>query len=125
METKMQIIDRPDKTADDIDAQRAILTKSIDDIASEIGIALKDADIHFPVYISVRSSGESLATIATPVDPSDADWNRATAIVCQVLGRRAGCERLVSRPLICAVANAARISASELAHDGTPSDSGQ
>ena len=77
----MQIIDQPDKTADDIDAQRAILTKSIDDIAGEVGIALRDAGLHFPVYIIVRSSGDSLATIATPVDPSNADWDHATALV--------------------------------------------
>jgi hypothetical protein len=87
METKMQIIDQPDKTADDIDAQRAILTKSIDDIAGEVGSALRDAGLHFPVYIFVRSSGDSLATIATPVDPSNADWDHATAVVCKVIGR--------------------------------------
>jgi hypothetical protein len=36
METKMQSINQPDKTADDLDAQRTILTKSIGDIADEI-----------------------------------------------------------------------------------------
>jgi hypothetical protein len=121
----MQSTDRPDDTADNLDAQRAILTNSIDDIAGNIGIALKDAGIHFPVYISVRTSGDSLATIATPIDPSDADWNHATTLVCQVLDRWVGCDRLKGRPLVCAVANAARISASELAHDGPTSNSSQ
>ena len=48
METKMQSIDQRDKAGDDFDAQRAILTKSIDDVASEIGIALKDAGLLSP-----------------------------------------------------------------------------
>jgi len=52
----MQSTDQPDKTADDLDAQRAILTKSIDDVAGEIAIALKDAGLHFPVHISVRQA---------------------------------------------------------------------
>src|SRR5689334_11692781 len=47
METKMQSTEQPDKTADDLDAQRAILTKSIDDVAGEIGIA-----VSMPIYIS-------------------------------------------------------------------------
>jgi hypothetical protein len=67
----MQITGRPAKIADDLDAQRAILTKSIDNIAGEIGIALKGAALPFPVYLSIRTSGDSLATIATPLDPSD------------------------------------------------------
>lgn len=120
METKMQIIDQPDKTADGINAQRAILTKSIDDIAGEIGSALRDAGLHFPVYINVRSSGDSLATIATPVDPSNADWDHATTVACKVIGRWVGSDRLIGRPLVCAVANAARINATELAHDEAP-----
>jgi hypothetical protein len=121
---KMQSTDRRDKTAD-LDAQRAILTKSIDDISGEIEIALKDASLHFPVYISVRTDGTSLATVATPLDPSDADWDHAITLVCQVLGRWVGCDRLIGRPLVCAVANAARISASELAHEEMPSGSSQ
>ena len=66
METKMHSTNQPDKIAGDLDDQREILKKSIDDIAGEIGMALKDAGLPFPIYISVRTSGESLATIATP-----------------------------------------------------------
>jgi len=121
----MKSTDQPDKTADDLDAQRAILTESIDNISREIGIALKDTDLHFPGYISVRTDGNSLATFATPLDPSDTDWDHATTLVCQVLGRWVGCDKLIGRPLVCAVANAARISASELAHEEMPSASSQ
>ena len=121
----MQSINQPDKTTDDLDAQRAILTKSINDVAGEIGIALKDTGLHFPVHISVRTSGDSLATIATPLDPSDNDWKHAMAIDCEVTGRRVGAKKLHGRELIYAGANAARISASELVHDETSSDLSQ
>ena len=119
----MQSISQPDKTADALDAQRAILTKSIDDVAGEIGIALKDAGLHFPVHISVRTSGDSLATIATPLDPPDNDWKHAMAIVCEVIARWVGAEKLHSRELIYAVANAPTISAGELVP--APSDLSQ
>ncbi len=121
----MQITDEPAKATNDLDTQRAILTRSITDITNDLGTALRDAGLHFPVYITVRSSGNSLATIATPLDPSETDWDRASEVVCQVLGRWVGCERLVGWPLVCAVANAARISASELLNDDPPSNSSQ
>ena len=119
----MQSINQLDKTPDHLDAQRAILTKSIDDVAREIGIALKDAGLHFPVHMSVRTSGDSLATIATPLDPPDSDWKHAMAIVCEIMGRRVGAEKLHSREFIYAVANAASISAGELVP--APSDLSQ
>src|SRR5690242_5613234 len=107
----MQNISQPDKTADYFDAQRAILTKSIDDIADEIGMALRDANLRFPVYITVQTVVIHWVSIATPLDPSDDDWERATSIACEVMGRRVGAEKLHSRELIYAVANAATISA--------------
>ena len=125
METKMQITDEPRKAADGLDAQRATLTKSIDDIADKIGMALRDANLRFPVYITVPSSGDSLVSIATPLDPSDDNWERATAIACEVIGRWLGVEKLRSRPMICAIADTARISVSELAQAETPNDASQ
>ena len=56
----MQIIDQPDKTADDIDAQRAILTKSIDDNCRRGRERSEGCRSTFPVYIFVRSSGDFL-----------------------------------------------------------------
>jgi hypothetical protein len=43
------------------------------------------------------------------------------AIVCEVFGRPVGAEKLHGRELIYAVANAARLRASELVHDETSS----
>ena len=123
METKMQSTDQPDKTADDLDAQRAILTKSIDDVAGEIGIA-----VSMPIYISPFISAFEQAV--TPwqrlphhsIRPT-ATGKHAMAIVCEVIGRRVGAEKLHSRELIYAVANAPTISAGELVP--APSDLSQ
>ena len=51
-------------------------------------MAMRDAGLHFPVFMTVRDSGDSLATIATPLDPSDDDWQQASEIVCQIMGRK-------------------------------------
>ena len=53
----MQSINQPDRTTDDLDAQRAILTKSINDVAGEIGIALKDAGLHSPFISACERAG--------------------------------------------------------------------
>jgi hypothetical protein len=64
------------------------------------------------MYLTVCNSGESLATMACPLDPSDTEWARASAIVCRIIGERLGDVRLRRRPLDCAVANA-RLGATE------------
>ena len=88
------------------DAQREMIRQSLDEIAAEVGTALRDARLDFPVYLTVPNSGESLATMACPLDPSDSDWSHASAIVCRIIGQRLGDIRLRGRALHCAVANA-------------------
>ena len=112
----------PSAATRDIDAQRAILRTSINQIADEVGMAMRDAGLRFPVYLTVRNSGDSLATVATPLDPSDADWDHAITIVCQIVGKWVGSDKLRGRELACAIANAARITATELADENATSD---
>jgi hypothetical protein len=88
------------------EAQRAMIRLALDEIIAEVGVALRDAQLDFPVYITVPNSGQSVAGMACPLDPSDTQWFRATAIVCRIIGARLGDVRLRSRPLQCAVANA-------------------
>ena len=88
------------------DAQREVIRQSLDDLANEVAIALREAHLDFPVFLTVPNSGDSLATMACPIDPSDGDWSHASAIVCRVIGQRLGDVRLSGRPMICAVANA-------------------
>ena len=88
------------------DAQREIIRLALDEIATEVGNALRDAHLDFLVFLTVPNSGDSLATMACPLDPSDGDWSEASAIVCRIIGQRLGVVRLRGRPLHCAVANA-------------------
>jgi hypothetical protein len=87
-------------------AQREIIRLVLDEIATEVGTALRDARLDFPVFLTVPNSGDSVATMACPLDPSDADWSHASAIVCRIIGQRLGDVRLRGRALHCAVANA-------------------
>jgi hypothetical protein len=98
-----------------LDAQRDIIRESLNEIVADIGMAMRDEGLHFPVYITVRNSGDSLATIATPLDPSDDDWSHAAAIVCRVLEKKIGRGKLTGHELACAVANSAPMSAAEVA----------
>jgi len=87
------------------EAQRAVITLALDEIAADVGNALRNAHLDFPVFLTVPNSGDSLATMACPLDPSDSDWSHASAIVCRIIGQRLGDARLRGRALHCAVAN--------------------
>jgi len=98
-----------------LNAQRDIIREALNEIANEVGMIMRDEGLGFPVYITVRNSGDSLATIATTLDPTDAEWSRASAIVCEVIEKRIGGGKLRGRALPCAVVNAAPISVAEVA----------
>jgi hypothetical protein len=55
---------------DRLDAQREIIRLSLDAITDDIGIALRDADLKFPIFITVPASGDAVETLATPLDPT-------------------------------------------------------
>ena len=101
-------------TDDGLDVQRDIIRQSLDAIINEIGMAMRDAGLIFPVYITVRNSGDALVTIATSLDPSDEQWQHASLIVCRTLEERIGCGRLQERELACAVANAGVINVADV-----------
>jgi hypothetical protein len=112
------IEDEDDLSTDDkLDAQREVIRQSIDAIANDIGTAMRDVGLSFPIYITVRNSGDALVTIATSSDPSDADWQQASGIVCRPLEERVGCDRLRGRELACAIANAGAINAIDVTAD--------
>ena len=99
--------DQPEPTDDDeLETQRSIIRRSLDEIGEELGVAMRAANLHYPIGLTVPHSGEAFVTMDTPVDPSDDDWSHATAIVRQIVSRRLGGIRLRSRPLTCAMANA-------------------
>ena len=59
------------ETNDKLDTQRDIIRQSLDAIVNDIGMAMRDVGLTFPVYMTVRNSGDALVTIATTLDPSD------------------------------------------------------
>jgi hypothetical protein len=105
--TEDQIMDTMNEleaALDRLDAQREVLTQSLNEITNDIGMALRDAGLDLPIFIAVRQEGEGMATIATPADPSDDDWQRASTIACQIISEKIGCGKLRRRELACAMA---------------------
>jgi hypothetical protein len=81
---------------------------------------LRRAVLDFPVYLTVPHSGDSIVTIACPLDPSDEDWSDASTIVCRIIGKRLGDVRMRSRALVCAIAKET-IAAADLTAGSTQS----
>ena len=112
-----EIDDRHQDFDDRLDTQRDIIRQSLDEIANDIGMAMRDVGLTFPVYMTVRNSGDALVTIATTLDPSDADWQQASEIVCRIIEEKVGCGRLRGQTLPCAIANAGVINAIDVTAD--------
>ena len=91
---------------DELEARKSIIRESLGEFAEELSVAMRAANLHYPIGLTVPHSGEAFVTMVTPVDPSDDDWSQATAIVRQIVPRRLDGKRLRSRPLTCAMANA-------------------
>jgi hypothetical protein len=103
-------------TAGDPEAQRTVIKSALNDIAAEVGDAIRNARLNFPVYLTVPNSGDALATIVCPLDHlSDEDWSQASEIACKIIGKRLGGMRLLGRPLVCAAANPTVAAAAEVA----------
>jgi hypothetical protein len=113
-DTLMDTINEYQEINDRLDAHRDIIRQSLDAISNDIGTAMRDVGLTFPLYITVRNSGDSLVTIATPLDPSDEQWQHAREIVCRTLEERIGRGRLQGRELACAIANAGAINAADV-----------
>ena len=117
-DTSWTTTDEQDQDFDDrLDIQRDIIRQSLDEIANDIGVAMRDVGLTFPVYMTVRNSGDALVTIATTLDPSDADWQQASEIVCRIIEEKVGCGRLRGQTLPCAIANAGVINAIDVTVD--------
>ena len=104
-----------DGKIDDLDTQRERIRASLDAIVNEVGMLMRDEGLNFPLYITVPTQGHAVATIATPLDPPDDDWRRASAIFCRATERTIGCQRLRGKELVCAIANADSVTAADIA----------
>lgn len=83
---------------------RDTIREQLDALAAAVQLALQDANLAQPVFFSVPSSGEAILIFASPLDPSDADWNRISAIVNAIVGERTGVVGLTARDLPCSIA---------------------
>jgi hypothetical protein len=88
-----------------IDTQREIIRLSLDAITNDIGMALRDAGLTFPIFITVPYSGDALATLATPLDPPEPDWSHALDIACRVIQEKLSSGNLRTRELACTAIN--------------------
>ena len=61
---------------DGLETQRSSIRQSLDEIANEVGIAMRNANLTFPIGLAVPISGEALITMVTPVDPSEMTTGR-------------------------------------------------
>jgi hypothetical protein len=87
--------------------RRQRLTAALPQIAAEVTAALADANIRIPLFFSVPSSGRPLLTFATPLDPSGCDWETASALICDIVGKNVDLENLYSRHIPCVAAGSA------------------
>ena len=105
----------------DLEAQRAIMRQSLDQIATDVGTALLKANLTFPIGLTIPSSGRALLTIVTLSDPSDEDWAQASEIVRCIVSKKLDGIELRSRLLPCTMVNtpisAAEISPNTIAFD--------
>ena len=69
-------------------AKRDIIRRSLNDILEDIEVALGDAS--YSVFLSVPNTGISLATLTSPLNPSEEEWNGIVKVACEVIHKRLG-----------------------------------
>jgi hypothetical protein len=93
--------------------RRGKMISCLTEVAAEATAALNDAGLSMPLFFSVPSSGEALATFATPGDPCEEDRQRVCDIVEGIVGRKLGIEDLRTNALPC-VASGVRLVAADI-----------
>jgi hypothetical protein len=106
-----------DTAADNsIEVNRELIRQSLDEIAVEVSHGLRDADISYPVYLVVPSSGNAIVSMVTPADPSDSDWRRIGDIIREIVSERLDGMGLRSVEQPCTMVNAS-MGAAEITAD--------
>jgi hypothetical protein len=89
-----------------LDDQRESIKGSLNEITNDIGMAMRDAGLgSIPIYMVIPKSGDALASLATPVNPSEEEWSCIMDIAFKVIQEKIGCGELCSRALSCAAVN--------------------
>jgi hypothetical protein len=91
---------------EDFDPDRETIRQSLDAVSSDIGMAMRDAGLGaIPVFILVPNSGNAVATVMTPLDPTEEVWARIMEIACRVIQEKIGSGRLHTREMAWTMAN--------------------
>jgi len=108
---------QPDMSADDhTEKKREIIRDGLSEIVLEVGNRLREAGLNCPIFLTVPNSGDAVAMMATPLDPSDEDWTHAGEIVRTTVSERLNELKLRNREMICGAANHA-IGSAEITAD--------
>jgi hypothetical protein len=98
-------------TDDGTEAKREIIRQSLSEISTEISKGLRDADLSYPVYLCVPSTGYAIVSMLTPLDPCDQDWSRIGDIVRDIISERLDGIKLRSNELPCTMVNSPAVAA--------------
>ena len=101
---------------DQIENKREIIRDCLNEIIVDLESRLRAAGLSSAIFLTVPNSGDAVASIATPLDPSDEDWSQVTQIVCEIVSERLDGFKLRSQDMICAAANA-QMGAADLTAD--------
>jgi hypothetical protein len=103
-------------TDDDTEDKRKIIRSCLNEIVVEVGNRLREAGLSCPLFLTVPNSGDAIAMMATPLDPSDEDWSHVGDIVRTTVSERLNGLKLQNREMICGAANHA-IGSAEISAD--------
>ena len=100
----MQSMDTEEWMEDDegVAAQRARARNLLPHITQQVKQALHEASIEIDVFLMIPATGAAIATFGTLADPPDELWTHIGDIVCSILRRAVGLDRVCTRPLSCA-----------------------
>ena len=98
------------------ETRRDVIRRSLNEIAAELSEQLRQVELCHPVYLVVPSSGDSLVSMMTPLDPSDDVWSRVGTIVQDIVSSRLDGVVLRVAEMPCTTAEAA-MGAAEITGD--------
>ena len=103
------IIDGASETNDRTEDEREIIRKALTEIVQEVGAKMRAADLTYPVFMTVPSSGDAIMTFATPVDGGNVgndEWPKISAIIQEIISDHLDGIALRGQALPCAMVNA-------------------
>jgi hypothetical protein len=89
---------------DGLDELRNELKGHLPAIVAELEKALNLENLPYPIFVSIPS-GRAVATVATPLDPNDKDWQRIDDIARRIIGEKVGIKLAFGTELACAATN--------------------